>query len=228
MIISGIVKSSLVDYPGLVACVLFVPGCNYSCFYCHNRSLLDGTPEVLSSGYIENFLESRKGLLDGVVITGGEPTLQPDLLSYMEMIKKLGYKIKLDTNGSSPSVIKQVLVTGLCDYFAVDYKAPAADYEEICGRNAHAGAVLETIALLLERHSDFEVRTTVIPQLGKNQLLAMAQELPVVPKYVLNRYKAPDSYLPNDKARIDAKPYSQQELELFVQLMKQYQPNAIS
>ncbi len=228
MIISGIVKSSLVDYPGLVACVLFVPGCNYNCFYCHNRSLLDGTHEVLSPGYIESFLEKRKGLLDGVVITGGEPTLQHDLLTYMEMIKKRGYKIKLDTNGSSPSVVKQVLEARLCDYFAVDYKAPATEYEEICGKNANAGAVLETIALLLESHSDFEVRTTVIPQLGENQLLTMAKELSVVPKYVLNRYKAPNRYLPNDKARIDAKPHSQQELDLFVQLIKQYQPNVIS
>lgn len=228
MIISGMVKSSLVDYPGLVSCVLFVPGCNYNCFYCHNRSLLDGTQEVLLPSYVMEFLEKRKGLLDGVVITGGEPTLQPGLLSYMKMLKTLGYKIKLDTNGSSPSAVAQILEAGLCDYFAVDYKAPAARYEEFCGSSAHAGAVLQTIKLLLDGGSWFEVRTTVIPQLGGSDLLAMARELPVLPKYVLNRYRLPDNYLPGDRSRVEAKPHTPQDINSFVQLIKQYQPNAVS
>ena len=90
MTISGIVKSSLIDFPGLVSCVLFVPGCNYNCFYCHNRSLIDGTAEILSPEYVKDFLEKRAGLLDGVVLSGGEPTLQPDLKPYLGWIKSLG------------------------------------------------------------------------------------------------------------------------------------------
>ncbi|MDF2987534.1 MAG: anaerobic ribonucleoside-triphosphate reductase activating protein [Eubacterium sp.] len=228
MIISGMVKSSLVDYPGLAACVLFVPGCNYNCFYCHNRSLLDGTHEVLFPGYVEKFIEKRTGLLDGVVISGGEPTLQKDLIPFMKMIKKLGYKLKLDTNGSSPAVIEKILEYELCDYFAVDYKAPAGRYEEICQGNSSAEAVLNTIHLLLKSNSGFEVRTTVIPQLGRSDLFTMAQELPVVPKYVLNRYRAPDSYNKCDSIRIMQKPYTQQEISTLVQAIREHQPNTIS
>ena len=161
MIIAGMIKSSLIDYPGHVSCVLFVPGCNFNCFYCHNRSLLDSSYTIIDPRVVEDFLKKRAGLLDGAVITGGEPTLHHDLIPYLEKIKALGYKIKLDTNGSNPEVIKQVLQSGLCDYFAVDYKAPAAKYKEICGGNADAGPVLEA-NILLGSNADFEVRTTVI------------------------------------------------------------------
>lgn len=228
MVISGLVKSSLVDFPGLVACVLFVPGCNYNCFYCHNRQLLNAEQDILTAESIMDFLRKRAGLLDGVVITGGEPTLQADLIQFMKTIKDLGYKIKLDTNGSSPSIIENILENGLCNYFAVDYKAPSARYEEICGRGVNPRDVLNTIALLLERPVDFEVRTTIIPQLDKNDLITMAQELPVVPRYVLNRYRIPETYLECDRARVETKPYTQQEITGFADLLKQYQPNVIS
>lgn len=227
MIIAGMVKSSLVDYPGLVSCVLFTPGCNYDCFYCHNRSILDGTHEVLSIGYIESFLHKRAGLLDAVVISGGEPTLQPDLIPFIREITKSGYKIKLDTNGSSPSTVKQILDNGLCDYFAVDYKAPAARYEEICGMGVRAENVRETIQLLVDAGLDFEVRTTVIPQLGKEDLIVMSKELPAVPKYVLNLYRLPENYNEYEKPRVMEKPHSQEKINSFLQLMKEYQPNAV-
>ncbi len=227
MIIAGMVKSSLVDFPGMVSCVLFTPGCNYDCFYCHNRSILEGTHEVLSTGYVESFLRKRAGLLDGVVITGGEPTLQPDLIPFIRKIKKSGYKIKLDTNGSSPSAVNQILDNGLCDYFAVDYKAPAARYKEICGSGADAEAVRETIQLLVNTGVVFEVRTTVIPQLGKEDLINMSRELPIVPRYVLNRYRLPEIYNEYDRQRVMEKPYSPEEINSFVELMKEYQPNAV-
>ena len=228
MIISGIVKSSLVDYPGIVACVLFVPGCNYNCFYCHNRSLIDGTHDVIDAKIVNDFLANRVGLLDGVVITGGEPTLQKNLIPYLKIIKDFGYKIKLDTNGSSPEVIEQLLKTGYCDYFAVDYKAPAKAYPEICGNQAYAGNVLTTINLLLENHENFEVRTTVIPQLKQDDLICMAQELPLVPRYVLNRYQAPEKYLSTDRIKIEQKSYTQLDIDAFAQVLRKYQPNTMS
>lgn len=228
MIISGIEKSSLIDYPGLIACVLFVPGCNYNCFYCHNRSLIDGTHDLIKTGVVEDFLKKRLGMLDGVVITGGEPTLQSDLISYMRMIKDLGYKIKLDTNGSSPQIIEQILKNDLCDYFAVDYKAPSLRYKGICGNDANAETVLNTIKLLLESQAEFEVRTTVIPQLTENDLKCMASELPVIPRYVLNRYRPPVKFLPCDKDRIEKKPYTQFQIINFVNTVKSIQPNAIT
>ena len=141
MNISGIVKSSLIDFPGLISCILFVPGCNYDCFYCHNRSLIDGSHILLTPQYVTDFLQKRAGLLDGVVISGGEPTLQSDLISFMKMIRSLGYQIKLDTNGSCPDVVKEILKLKLCDYIAVDYKAPSVHYPMICGNGTDAGQV---------------------------------------------------------------------------------------
>ncbi len=226
MIVSGIVKSSLVDYPGLVAAVLFVPGCNYNCFYCHNRFLLDGSQGILNLTEIKDFLKKRSGLLDSVVVSGGEPTLQKGLISYLREIKELGYRIKLDTNGSSPFVIAQLLREGLCDYFAVNYKAPAARYQEICGDGACAEPVLNTIGQLLERQADFEVRTTVVPQLTEEDLLVMALELPVVPRYVLNRYRFPEKYLPGDRERVLEKPYTQEQIDAFKTVIKDRQPHA--
>lgn len=225
MNISGIVKSSLIDFPGLISCVLFVPGCNYSCFYCHNRSLIDGSHILLTPRYVTDFLHKRAELLDGVVISGGEPTLQSDLIPLMRMIKSLGYKVKLDTNGSFPDIVEEVLKLKLCDYFAVDYKAPAEYYPRICGNGADARQVIKTIRLLSENDVPFEVRTTVIPQLGSEELVTMAKEIPTVPCYVLNRYKVPDKYLPQDEERIRKKPYSPEEIQSLADTVTAWQPN---
>lgn len=225
MDIAGIAKSSLVDYPGLIACVLFVPGCNYDCFYCHNRSLIDGSYELLDPQYIENFLAKRVGLLDGVVITGGEPTLQPDLIFYAKRMKKLGYKVKLDTNGSNPKLIEKLLNTKIIDYYAVDYKAPSKKYDEIgC---SSPDSVLQTINLLIAAGIEFEVRTTVFPQLRTEDLITMAQELPKLPRYVLNPYNKPDKYLQTDQVKVEQTPYTLAQIKAFAESMKKYQPNII-
>jgi len=225
MNISGIIKSSLIDYPGLVSCVLFVPGCNYNCFYCHNRSLIDGSHILMTPQYVTDFLQKRTGLLDGVVISGGEPTLQGDLIPFIKTVKNLGYQVKLDTNGSFPDVVEEILKLKLCDYFAVDYKAPAEHYPKICGQDADARQVVRTIQLLAESSVSFEVRTTVIPQLGSEELAVMAKELPAVPRYVLNRYRVPDKYLPRDEERIMARPWSPEEIRSQADSLAAWQPN---
>jgi len=225
MIIAGIVKSSLADFPGLVSCVLFMPGCNYDCFYCHNRQLLDGTHREIDTATVLDFLSKRVGQLDGVVLTGGEPTLQPDLLSFIRAIKTIGYKVKLDTNGASPDVIANVLKESPCDYYAVDYKAPAARYQEICRGAADVDDVLRTISLLLENEANFEVRTTVIPQLREEDLIQMAREIPVVPAYVLNRYRRPEKYCYGDQNLIKTEPYTQEQISAFTDKLRCWQPN---
>ncbi len=225
MDIAGLIKSTLVDYPDHVACVLFVGGCNFNCFYCHNRQLLDGTQPNKDDGEIWEFLQKRKNQLDGVVITGGEPTIWPDLLSFIQRIKDMGYKVKLDTNGSRPGIVAQLISEELVDYVAVDYKAPLFKYEGICGEYADAQAVLQTVDVLTKSGIDFEVRTTVIPQLTKADLMLMAQELPVVPRYVLNRYRPPEHYLPRDEQRIKKKPYTIQQIEALAQFIRTIQPN---
>lgn len=228
MLIAGLVKSSLVDYPGLISCVLFTPGCNYNCFYCHNRSLIDGSHELLNLHEIHTFLAQRIGLLDGVVITGGEPTLQPDLPSYIMSLKRLGFKIKLDTNGSSPDIIKHLLETGSCDYYAVDFKAPPLRYHEVCGAYANPANVFRTISLLLQYKVDFEVRTTVLPQFSEADLIHMSQLLPVVPLYRLNRYRKPEKYLISDQYRINDPPYSQDQINALAAAIQCSQPNVIA
>jgi pyruvate formate lyase activating enzyme len=134
--------------------------------------------------------------------------------------------VKLDTNGSSPKVIETVLNADLCDYFAVDYKAPMHRYKEICRGASDPEAVIRTIRLLLERGVRFEVRTTVIPQLSENDLILMAQEVPVVPLYVLNKYRKPEKYLCSDEARVTEKPYSATQLAVLAEAIHPWQPNA--
>lgn len=226
MNLSGVIKSSLIDFPGLISCVLFVPGCNYDCFYCHNRSLIDGSHIYLTPQSITDFLRKRAGLLDGVVISGGEPTLQSDLIPFIERLKELGYQVKLDTNGSRPGVVRELLERKLCDYFAVDYKAPAEQYQRICGCKADAQKVIETIRLLSDSSTPFEVRTTVIPQLGTEELKAMAKEIPPVPRYILNRYRVPDKYPPQEEERIRKRPHTAEEIYAMAESLTTWQPNA--
>lgn len=225
MNISGLIKNSLIDFPGVLSCVLFVSDCNYNCFYCHNRSLIYKDAPVLDFQEISSFLNKRKDLLDGLVISGGEPTLQKELIPFIQRLKKLGYKIKLDTNGSSPMVISRLLDLELCDYYAVDYKAPFNRYHEICGTQANPEKCLETITLLLSKEANFEVRTTVLPQFRKKDLLSMVKELPVLPRYVLNRYRIPEIFLPQDKDRIRKRAYTQNEIEQLLQPLQVFQPN---
>lgn len=224
---AGIQKSSLVDYPGLVSCVLFTPGCNFDCFYCHNRTLFDGPHEILSNIAVLQFLKKRIGLLDAVVVTGGEPTLQPDLADTLRQIGELGFRVKLDTNGSHPGAVSSLLREKLLDYCAVDYKAPAARYREICGPAADASKVRETVRLLLKSGRDFEVRTTVIPQLKREDLLQMAHELPAVPRWSLNRYRPPEFYKPEDEGRVRETPYTQGQIDTFAKEMAGVQPGIV-
>jgi len=198
--LAGLVKSSLIDYPGKVAAVVFFSGCNYDCFFCHNRALIDSEFETVTRDEVIDFLSARKGLLDGVVVSGGEPTLNVGLPGFLKEIKEMGFLVKLDTNGSNPSMIKQLTREGLLDFVSVDYKLLKGDYRRFCGGAATAETALETISFLLERGVDFEVRTTLIPQIGEAQLVDIAKELPKLPRYVINRYRVPERYRPADEA----------------------------
>jgi pyruvate formate lyase activating enzyme len=174
-----------------------------------------------------DFLKKRAGLLDGVVISGGEPTLQSGLLPFLTILRELDYQIKLDTNGSNPNIIKELIRQGLCNYFAVDYKAPSSRYTSVCGMDSNAEKVLETLDILLDSDSTFEVRTTVLPELGAEELMAMAKELPVVPRYVLNRYRVPSTFLPEDELRVRRKAHTAEDLQFFAACVSAYQPNVV-
>ena len=165
--ISGLQKMTLLDYPGKVACTVFLQGCNFRCPFCHNSDLLgkDG-PEEIPVETLLTFLKKRVGLLDAVCITGGEPTLQKDLPDLIRQIKALGYLVKLDTNGSRPGVLKALVEEKLVDYVAMDIKNSPSRYGETVGlSNMDLSGVTESICYLLEGHVDYEFRTTVADEL---------------------------------------------------------------
>lgn len=196
MQIAGIVKNSVVDYPGRIAAVLFTPGCNLDCYYCHNRFLLtkETWGDLLHEEDVLSFLVKRKKLLDGLVISGGEPTVQKDLKEFIRKVKKLGYDIKLDTNGSNPELLKDLIENELIDYVAMDFKAPFAKYGQICGIDAPPvlKKIKDSIKLLLTGIITYEFRTTFVPELTKEDILEMAKFIEGARLYVLQQYRMPE------------------------------------
>ena len=173
MKISGLQKMTLLDYPGKVACTVFLQGCNFRCPFCHNSELLGATgPEGLNTEELMAFLKKRVGLLDGVCITGGEPTLQSDLVDLIQAIKELGYLVKLDTNGTRPEVVKTLAEKKLIDYVAMDIKNGPDAYPETAGApHMDLTQVEQTMQLLLQGELDYEFRTTVVEQLHSRQTI---------------------------------------------------------
>ena len=167
MQIHGLQKMTLLDFPGKVACTVFVDGCNFRCPFCHNSELLGvGFPPLMNDGELLAFLEKRKGILDGVCITGGEPLMQKELPQLLEKIKELGYPVKLDTNGSFPEALEMLIDRGLVDYVAMDIKNSPRRYAMTIGREQYdLSKVEKSIALLLQGKVDYEFRTTVVAQL---------------------------------------------------------------
>ena len=164
MHIGGMQKLTLLDYPGKVACTVFLSGCNLRCPYCHNPGLV--LPDQINApGMPESevfaFLEQRKGKLDGICITGGEPTLQSELPGFLEKLRELGYAIKLDTNGTYPGMLNELLRDGILDYVAMDIKNSPQRYAETCGGADVLSKVRESADLLLDSSIEYEFRTTV-------------------------------------------------------------------
>jgi pyruvate formate lyase activating enzyme len=227
MRIAGLARSSTVDYPGLLCATVFTAGCNYDCFYCHNRAIIGGEAELLEEEPLRAFLKKRAGLLDAVTVSGGEPTLQKDLPEFLRFLRQLGYKIKLDTNGSNPALVGQLLAEGLLDYCALDYKAPWDRYSEICGAGARAETVRQTAETLRSSGIAYEMRTTLFPQLTEEDLRTMAAEIHPLPRYALNPYRVPEQYKPQDLERIMAPRKSREELRLLLQAALESQPHTI-
>ena len=171
MNIAGLQKMTLLDYPGRVACTVFLSGCNFRCPFCHNSDLLTGNaPSLMSGEELLAFLEKRKGLLDGVCITGGEPTLQPQLPQLLSQIKALGYAIKLDTNGARPQMLRSLVEQKLVDYVAMDIKNSREEYAKTTGvSKSLLPDIEESIGFLLSGKVDYELRTTVVKELHSDE-----------------------------------------------------------
>ena len=192
MNIGGLQKVSLIDYPGKISAIIFTQGCNFRCPYCHNPGLVD--PKLykpcLFPKDILDFLTHRRGKLDAVTITGGEPTLQEDLIPLIQKIRKMGFAVKLDSNGSRPDVLARLLKEKLLDYVALDIKAPRDKYSQVVKVQMDASVIAESVRLVLESKIPQEFRTTVVKSmLTPKDILAIAKEIAGAKCYVLQRFQ---------------------------------------
>jgi len=175
MIIKGLQKLTLIDYPDKVACTIFTFGCNFRCGYCHNPELIveDETPEIKKEDIL-NFLKEREGFLDAVCVTGGEPTINKELPVFISEIKSLGYLVKLDTNGFNPEMIEDLIDKKLIDYIAMDIKAPIEFYDEVARVKVNKDAIKKSVEIIKNKMgSNYEFRITVVPGLFKEEHIKM-------------------------------------------------------
>lgn len=198
MNICGLQKTTLLDYPGRVASTIFLGGCNFRCPFCHNSDLLDGCAEhPFSVPDVLAFLKKRSNVLEGVCITGGEPTLHPELEDFIRKIRSLGLAVKLDTNGFRPEVLKRLCGQGLIDYAAMDIKAGRANYGRACGvPGISLAPIEESVAFLLSGAVPCEFRTTVVRELhSEEDFIDIAQWINGCSSYFLQSYQDSENVL---------------------------------
>ncbi len=223
MKIGGLQKLTLIDYPRKIAATVFTIGCNFFCPFCHNPELVD--PEkikkqpIIPEIFFFDFLESRKGMLEGVCITGGEPVLQQDLPEFIKKIKNLGFSVKLDSNGSNPEILKKLIREKLIDYFAMDIKGPLEKYQEITRREIDLEKIKKSVELI-KNFPEYEFRTTVLPRFHKKEdIINIALWLKGSKKYFLQQFR-PGKTL--DSSFEKEKSYSSEELAEFCRLIRPY------
>lgn len=220
MLVSGFQKSSLIDYPQKLSAIIFTQGCNFECPYCHNPELNDFNKceTEFSVSHIIDFLETRVGKLDGVVITGGEPTLQKDLPEVIREIKDLGFLVKLDSNGTNPKMLKSLIDENIIDYVAMDIKAPLEKYEEVVCSNVNIENIKESIELLKSGVIDYEFRTTVVKsQLSPDDFDKIGELLKGAKRYYLQKF-IPSKTL--DNSYLSQTTYSTKEFEPIIDRLK--------
>lgn len=220
MKIAGFDKLSLLNYPDLVSATVFTNGCNFLCPYCQNSALvLDAKDnELIPEEEVLDYLKERRKLLDGVCVTGGEPTIQKDLVEFIRKIKNLGLKVKLDTNGSHPEVIKELLDLGLVDYIAMDIKTVFSKYNEVANRKVDTDALRSSIELIKNSNIDYEFRTTVVKAFVSYEDLIFILDYLNCKKYYLQKFEDRQS---NIVYHLDA--YSDDELkEIYSSLKEKY------
>ena len=211
MKIGGLQKVSLIDYPKEICAIVFTYGCNFRCPYCHNPELVTGTTKFIDVNEVLEFLKSRIGKLSAVSITGGEPTIHNDLPVFIQQIKSMGYKVKLDTNGTNPDMIKWLINERLIDYIAMDIKAPLEKYEEVVRVKLDVGNIFNSIKIIMEGEIDYEFRTTVVKNLiSKKDILDIADMIHGAKAYYLQRF-VPSKTL--DENFLKGSPFSDEEIE---------------
>ncbi|MBL7170070.1 MAG: anaerobic ribonucleoside-triphosphate reductase activating protein [Candidatus Aenigmarchaeota archaeon] len=213
MQIKGFQKTSLIDYPGNICSIIFLSGCNFRCNYCYNPELVldEKLPEIKEKEVLKT-LEERKKFIDGVTITGGEPTIHKELPILIKKIKKIGLLIKIDTNGTNPEMLNYLIKNKLIDFIAMDIKNVFEKYKETANVNVNINKIKESVKIIKESGIEHEFRTTVLPRLHiQEDIIKIAKELKDAKKYVLQQFFPAEKML--DKNFIKEKTYSEKELE---------------
>lgn len=225
MQVTGIQKLTLLDYPGTVACTVFTAGCNFRCPFRHNAMLV--LPEQMETNYLTDgevfdFLRKRRGVLDGVAVTGGEPLLHRDMPEFLSRIKELGYKIKLDTNGSNPALLREIVEAGLVDRVAMDIKNAPESYAETIGfEHFDIAPVEQSKSFLLEGRVDYEFRTTVVRGIHtKESLIGAAKWISGAKEYYLQQFKDSGSLVMGEGLSA----YDEKQMHELAEAVREYVP----
>jgi len=221
MVFGGFEKLTLIDYPGRVASMVYTIGCNMRCPYCHNPELVDETVETTyQEREILSFLEKRKNMLDGLVITGGEPTMHSDLLPFMKKVKGLGLRVKLDSNGTHPDVIARAIQEGMVDYIAMDIKSPLRNYSRTVGRPIDVDAIRKSIDIIMSSPIEYEFRTTVVKTLlSAEDIEEIGAEIHGAKRYYLQKFIPTKLLNPQFRKKVS---YSDAEFDTFQTLLAKH------
>lgn len=222
MMINGLQKLTLLDFPGRTACTVFFSGCIFRCPFCHNAALVRGDGEQIASEDFFSFLRSRRGILDGVAVTGGEPLLQPELPAFLRQIKEMGFQIKLDTNGSFYDRLRELVEAGLVDYVAMDIKSSKEGYARAAGCQVNMDSICKSVEYLLSAPVAYEFRTTAAKGIVEPEdFLGIARWIAGARQYFIQGFV--DS---GDLLGTGAAPYSKEEMEELLQTVLPYVPTA--
>lgn len=221
--IKSLVQTSLVDWDGKVAAVIFLSGCNFRCGYCSNKELVIGSEKIKSISFkkIEEALEKGREFIDGIVITGGEPSIYPDFPEFCEKIKQLGFQVKIDTNGTNPEMLDKLLREKLVDVIAMDIKTSFEKYEKLVNTSINLEDIKKSIAIV-SKFPQYEFRTTLFPEIKKEDLIEIAEYLKSAEAnkaFFIHQFRN-DTCL--DKDFESMSPYSKEELKNFLNLIKGY------
>lgn len=224
MLISGVQKFTMLDYPKKVAAIIFTPGCNMRCRFCHNKEFVlpeeikQLRPSFIPEKAVLNFLEGRKGKLDGVVISGGEPTVQPGLRQFIENVRKMDFLVKLDTNGNLPDIIKELVKDELVDYVAMDVKTTLKEYPNLVGDLVNAKNIQESINFLKKGSVPYEFRTTVIDGIHTTDIIKeMAKLMHGADKLYLQKFRPKTTLDPEFENK---KPLPDKKMQEFIKIFK--------
>lgn len=219
--LAGLQKTTFIDYPEKIACIVFTQGCNFRCGYCHNPELFENKEPVLSVPAFFEFLNKRKGKLDGVVITGGEPTLHgKDLIEFIKEVKSFDFLVKLDTNGTHPDVLQELFNENLLDYIAMDIKAPLAKYKTITQTDIDTKIIKKSIDMIMNSGVDYEFRTTIVKsQLSVEDLRQIGELIQGAKRYYMQKFLATKIL---DETLMSEESYTDEEFKNLRTILEEY------